>query len=500
MGAGPHENEVSEPDKKHRRATHQKVGLWLGPLAAVVVLLSAPPASLGEAGWNTAAIGLLMAIWWATEAVPIAVTALLPLVFFPLLGIADINDAAAPFANKVIYLFLGGFVIALAMQRWNLHHRIALNVLQHAGRDGRALVGGFMLACALLSMWVSNTSTTLMMLPIALSVIEVMQRTVPGQSEKAQNDFRVALLLGVAYAASIGGLATLVGSPPNAMMAAFLRESYAIEVDFAHWLLVGLPLTALLLPLTWLVLTRLLFHVDFTTSSEGRALLRKMKDDLGSVSSAEKRVAAIFLLVGTAWIFRPLLARLPGLELLDDSGIAMAGAIALFLVPSGDKTDPMLLRWHHVEKLPWNILILFGGGLALAAAVTDTGLAGWLGANLQGVASLPVPLLVLIVTAMIIFLTELTSNTATAATFLPVVAAVAIEAGVDPLVLVVPVTLAASCAFMLPVATPPNAIVFASGALTIPQMAKAGLILNLIAIVLVSLLALTLAPLFLQGT
>ena len=485
---------MSHQDNTYR-ATHQKVGLWLGPAVAGAIMLSDPPGSLGQAGWNTAAMGLAMAIWWATEAVPIAVTALLPLVFFPLLGIADISETAAPFANKVIYLFLGGFVIALAMQRWNLHHRIALSVLQHAGRSGRTLVGGFMAACALLSMWVSNTSTTLMMLPIALSVIEVIHRSVPGQSENEQSDFSLALLLGVAYAASIGGMTTLVGSPPNAMMAAFLRESYAIEVDFAHWLLVGLPLALVLLPLTWLALTRFLFHVDFETSGEGRALLRQMKNDLGAISGPEKRVAVIFLAVAITWIFRPLLARLPGLELLDDSGIAMAGAVALFLVPSGDREDPMLLRWRHVEKLPWNILILFGGGLALAAAVADTGLAGWLGGNLHGVASLPVPLLVLIVTTMIIFLTELTSNTATAATFLPVVAAVAIEAGVDPLVLVVPVTLAASCAFMLPVATPPNAIVFASGVVTIPQMARAGLLLNLMAILPITLLALTIAPL-----
>jgi sodium-dependent dicarboxylate transporter 2/3/5 len=492
-------NTRDKNDKDNHRATYQKVGVLLGPAVAVVMLATGPPETLPQDGWNTAAMGLLMAIWWATEAVPIAVTALLPLVFFPLLGIADIDRAAAPFANKVIFLFLGGFVIALAMQRWNLHHRIALTVLQHAGRNGRTLVGGFMLACAMLSMWVSNTSTTMMMLPIAISVIEVIRRSVPGQTEKDSAHFCLALLLGVAYAASIGGLATLVGSPPNAMMAAFLRENYAIEVDFAHWLLVGLPLCAVLLPLTWLVLTRLLFRVNFTTSDEGKRLLKTMKDDLGRISSPEKRVAFVFLTVGLCWMFRPLLARLPGLNMLDDSGIAMAGAVALFLVPSGDAADPMLLRWRHVEKLPWNILLLFGGGLALAAAVTETGLALWLGDNLQALAMLPVPLLVLVVTTMIIFLTELTSNTATAATFLPVVAAVAVEAGVDPLMLAIPVTLAASCAFMLPVATPPNAIVFGSGLLSIPQMAKAGFALNIIAIAAISLLALTIAPYFLQG-
>ncbi|MEX2494899.1 MAG: DASS family sodium-coupled anion symporter [Woeseia sp.] len=480
------------------RSMHQKAGLWLGPIVATTMIAAGAPESLSSAGWNTAAMGILMAVWWATEAVPIAVTALLPLVFFPLLGIANISATAAPFANKIIYLFLGGFIIALAMQRWNLHHRIALTVLQHAGRTGRSLVGGFMLACALLSMWVSNTSTTMMMLPIALSVIEVIRRSVPDQTEKMQQHFQLALLLGIAYAASIGGLATLVGSPPNAMMAAFLRDAYAIEVDFAHWLMVGLPLTVVMLPLAWLVLTRLLFRVDFKTSAEGRALLKKMKTDLGAISRPEKRVAAVFLVVASTWIFRPLLVKLPPLAALDDAGIAMAGAVALFLIPSGDSKDPALLRWRYVEKLPWNILILFGGGLALAAAVTDSGLADWLGANLQAVAALPVPLLVLTVAAMIIFLTELTSNTATAATFLPVVAAVAVEAGINPLILAVPVALAASCAFMLPVATPPNAIVFGSGLLSIPQMAKAGILLNLISIVLVSFIALTIGPVFLN--
>ncbi|MGH8166061.1 MAG: SLC13 family permease, partial [Woeseiaceae bacterium] len=325
------------------------------------------------------------------------------------------------------------------------------------------------------------------------------KRSMTGQDERERRDFHHALLHCIAYAASIGGMTTLVGSPPNAMMAAFLRDAYGLEIDFARWLLIGLPICVTLLPLTWLVLTRLAFRVDFTTSAEGRSLLKSMKAELGAISRPEKRVAAIFFLVAVTWIFRPLLTNLPGFELVDDSGIAMAGAIALFLVPSGDKDDPMLLRWQHIEKLPWGILILFGGGLALAAAVTDTGLADWLGANLHAVAALPVPLLVVIVTTMIVFLTELMSNTATVATFLPVVGAVAVEAGIDPLLLAVPVTLAASCGFMLPVGTPPNAIVFGSGMLTIPQMAKTGVILNLTGVVLVSLIALTIAPYLLQG-
>ena len=490
---------MREPEAAEGRATYQNVGLWLGPAVALTMLLTSPPDALSLPAWRTAAMGLLMAIWWATEAVPIAVTALLPLVFFPLLGIADISATAAPFANKVIYLFLGGFIVALAMQRWNLHRRIALSILQYAGGNGRSLVGGFMLASALLSMWVMNTSTTMMLLPIAVSVIKVIHDSVDSLDDKARKDFQYALLLGVAYASTIGGMATLVGTAPNAMMAAFMLDTYDTSVDFASWMLIGVPLSICMLPLAWLALTRIAFRVDFQTSAESRAHLRQAKTDMGRISTPEKRVAIVFVLLALTWIFRPLLVRLPGLEGLDDSGIAMAGAVALFLIPSGDRQDPLLIRWQHAEKLPWAILILFGGGLALAGAVSETGLAAWLGDNLHAVAALPAPVLVIIIATLIIFLTELTSNVATTATFLPVAGAVAIEAGIDPIVLVVPATLAASCAFMLPVATPPNAIVFGSGLLTIPKMVRAGIVLNILGIVLVSLVALTLAPLILHG-
>ena len=479
------------------RTLHQKVGLFLGPLLALLMMLSGAPEGLSESGWNTASIGVLMAVWWATEAVPIAVTALLPLVCFPLLGIATIQNTAAPYANKVIYLFLGGFIVAFAMQRWNLHKRIALTVLQHAGGNGRSLVGGFMLASAVISMWVMNTSTTMMLLPIAISIITVIHNSVAGLNDKAKEDFQYSLLLGVAYGATIGGMATLVGTAPNALLAAFMLENYGTEIDFASWMLVGLPLSALMLPLAWLTLTRWVFKVDFKTSGEGRAALRKMKDEMGRITVPETRVGIVFILMAATWVLRPLLIKLPGLGALDDSGIAMAGAIALFLVPSGDKSDPLLLRWHYAEKLPWSVLILFGGGLTLASAVTRTGLAEWLGSALQAVGMLPLAVIVIIAAAMIVFLTELTSNIATTATFLPVVGAIAIESGFDPIVLAVPVTFAASCAFMLPVATPPNAIVFGSGMLTIPKMVRAGMLLNIVGIVLVSSVALFLAPKFL---
>ncbi|MGB5352036.1 MAG: DASS family sodium-coupled anion symporter [Woeseia sp.] len=480
------------------RQRHQYIGLLLGPLLALLMLLSDAPTGLSQAAWHTAAMGILMATWWATEAVPIAVTALLPLVLFPLLGIADIQATSAPYANKVIYLFLGGFIVALAMQRWNLHRRIALTILQHAGGDGRSLVGGFMLASALLSMWVMNTSTTMMLLPIAVSIIAVVHDTVDSLDNKGKENFQFALLLGVAYASTIGGMATLVGTAPNAMMAAFLLDNYDTSIDFASWMMVGVPLAIVMLPLAWLTLTRWVFLVDFKTSGEGRAALKAMKDDMGAISIPEKRVAIVFVLLALTWIFRPLLAQLPGLAALDDSGIAMAGAVALFLIPSGAKSDPLLIRWHDAEKLPWSILLLFGGGLSLAGAVSQTGLAAWLGDALNAFGTLPLVMLVIIVASLIIFLTELTSNIATTATFLPVVGAIAIEAGIDPIVLTVPVTLAASCAFMLPVATPPNAIVFGSGMLTIPKMARAGFVLNLIGIVVVSTVAMTLAPKFLH--
>jgi sodium-dependent dicarboxylate transporter 2/3/5 len=490
-------NPVTNNEVLDGRSTHQTVGLFLGPLLALLMLWLDAPADLTEAGWRTAAIGLLMAVWWATEAVPIAVTALVPLVCFPLLGVASIHETAAPYANKVIYLFLGGFIVAYAMQRWNLHRRIALNVLQVAGGNGRSLVGGFMLASATISMWVMNTSTTMMMLPIAVSIIAVIQRSVKGLDQHAKDDFQYALLLGIAYGATIGGLATLVGTLPNAMLAAFMLESYGTQINFANWMMVGLPMTIVMLPLTWIVLTRWVFHVNFETSTESRLELRRMKDDLGKITTPEIRVAIVFAIMAMSWVSRPLLIKIPGLSALDDSGIAMAGAIALFLIPSGDRHDPILLRWKYAEQMPWSVLILFGGGLTLASAVSRTGLAEWLGYNLQAIATLPMPVVVVIAATMIIFLTELTSNTATTATFLPVVAAIALESGVDPIILTVPVTLAASCAFMLPVATPPNAIVFGSGLLTIPKMVRAGLVLNLVGVAVVTLAALFLAPEFL---
>jgi solute carrier family 13 (sodium-dependent dicarboxylate transporter), member 2/3/5 len=479
------------------RARYQTVGLVLGPAIAAGMLLWGAPSALAPAAWHTAAFGLWMAVWWATEAVPIAITSFLPIVLFPLFGIADIDATVAPYSDDVVFLFLGGFVVAFAMQRWNLHRRIALTVLQHAGGNGRSLIGGFMLASALISMWVMNTSTTMMLLPIGVSVITVIHATVPGLDERAKNHFQWALLLGIAYASTIGGVATLVGTAPNAIFAGFMQDNYGTEIAFANWMLIGVPVSACMLPLAWLALTRLVFKVEFRTSPEGRQELKRLKDEMGAISTPEKRVGMVFLTLAALWITRPLLNRLPGLEGLEDSMIAMGGAIALFLVPSGSREDPLLLRWNYAERLPWGVLILFGGGLTLARAVSRTGLADWIGSSLNALGELPLFWLVLIVSTLIILLTELTSNVATTTTFLPVVGAIAVASGFDPLLVTVPVTLAASCAFMLPVATPPNAIVFGSGLLTIPKMVRAGIALNIIGVMIVTASAFLLAPKFL---
>jgi sodium-dependent dicarboxylate transporter 2/3/5 len=444
--------------------------------------------------WRAAAIGMWMAIWWATEAVPVPVTAFLPLVIFEPLGIANLRDAAAPYANPIIYLFLGGFLMALALERWNLHRRIALAILDRTGTDGRRLIGGFMFVCAMLSMWMTNTSTTMMLLPIVLSVIAVIRDNVVGLSEKSRSDFQIAMLLGLAYSASIGGLATLIGTPPNALLIGYLAENYGIEISFARWMTVGIPITMVMLPIAWFLLTRVLFPVNIPASEAVNQHLHKLREEMGPITTPERRVAVIFVAVILSWMFRRPVTEMLGLTGVSDAGIVMTAGVLLFMLPSGNPAQPQLMTWHDATRLPWGVLILFGGGLSLAAAVSNTGLALWLGESLAPLNSLHIAVLVVAAVALVIFLTELTSNLATTATLLPVMGAIAIQAGIPPLFLTVPITIAASCAFMLPVATPPNAIVFATGQITIPQMVRAGIVLNLICIVIVTLVALYLAP------
>ncbi len=484
-----------EPSVNREAETYQRIGRILGP--AVFALMFATEhlqETMSPQAWRVAAIGLWMAIWWATEAIPVFVTAFLPIIAFDPLGIAPIRDAAAPYANPIIYLFLGGFIMALTLEKWNLHRRIALAILDRIGTDGRRLIGGFMLVCALLSMWMTNTSTTMMLLPIILSVSSVIRDNAGDLSATERHHFQVAMLLGLAYAASIGGLATLIGTPPNALLVGFMAENYGIEISFARWMVVGVPITLIMLPLAWLLLTRVIFKIDIPASEAVDKHLHTMREEIGSITVPEKRVAIVFAAVILSWMMRRPITEWFGLTGVSDSGIVMTAAVLLFMMPSGDRTQPQLMTWHDASRLPWGVLILFGGGLSLAAAVSSSGLALWLGEGLAPLNAFGTAVLVVAAVALVIFLTELTSNLATTATLLPVVGAIALQAGVPPIVLTVPITIAASCAFMLPVATPPNAIVFATGTISIPQMVRAGFALNILGIIMVTLISLFAAP------
>ena len=472
---------MTEP-ADHAGRTVPLVGLLAGPLIFVALLLAPPPAGLPPAAWAVAAVTVLMVVWWITEALPVAATALVPIVALPLLGVAEVKDAAAPYAHPLIYLFLGGFLIAKAVERWNLHRRIALSILKVVGSAPDLLIGGFMAATAVLSMWLSNTATTIMMVPIALAVVGLLD-------QKAAQDggrFAVALLLGIAYAASIGGMGTLIGTPPNALLAAFLAERYGIAIGFGRWMLFGVPLAVVLLGITWLLLTRLLFRVDRRPIEGAAAVIADELARLGTASREERRVAAVFASVAALWILRPVIDDLlPGAH-LSDPVIALLGGLALFVIPADLAARRFLLDWESAKTLPWGVLILFGGGLSLASAIQASGLAAGIGAALEACAGWPVIAIILLVTTLVVFLTEVTSNTATASVFIPIAAALGACTVDAPALYAIAVALSASCAFMMPVATPPNAVVYASGALTIPQMAKAGFLLNILAILAIT--------------
>jgi solute carrier family 13 (sodium-dependent dicarboxylate transporter), member 2/3/5 len=463
------------------------IGLPLGPLLLLATLLVPAPAGLSDQAWRTAGTGLLMATWWISEAIPIPATALLPLALFPLLGILPIEAAAAPYANPVIFLFMGGFLLAAGMQRWGLHRRIALRIIHAVGTSPGRLVAGFMVAAAFLSMWVSNTATAVMMLPIGLSVIHLALR---GRDEGAARDpgesnFAVGLMLGIAYACSIGGMATLIGTPPNALLAGFMAESYGLHIGFGEWMVLGVPLVLVGLPLAWWVLTRVVYRTSMREIPGGRAAIRGEIERMGALAPGEKAVALVFGATATAWVTRPLFE--PWLPGVSDAGIAVVGALALFLIPLNLRRGEFVLDWEGAKGIPWDVLVLFGGGLALATAITRTGLAGAIGGWMGALHFLPLLGVILVVAAVVVFLTELTSNTATAAAFLPVLASMAVGIGENPLFLTVPAALAASAAFMMPVATPPNAIVYGSSFVTVPQMARAGVLLNLLFIALITL-------------
>lgn len=463
-------------ETQDRIGLRQLIGIFAGPLAFAIFLTLPSPSGLNEEAWIVAGVAVFMAVWWVTEAVPIPMTALLPIILFPILGVGTIAEATSPFANPLIYLFMGGFIIALGMEKSNLHRRIALSVVRLVGPRPKSIVIGIMISAAFLSMWVSNTATAMMMLPIALSIIGLVETDEAMETGEFKTNFAIVMLLGLAYACNIGGIGTLIGTPPNALVAAYMLDNYEVHIGFAQWMLIGVPLVVISLPLVFLILTHLVFPVRMRKLPGGAEVIYQQLRDMGKITRAEKMVGAVFAMTASLWILRPLIEKhIPG---ISDTGIAIFGALCMFLLPQNFRQGKFLLVWDDAKRLPWEVLILFGGGLSLAAAITRTGLAEWIGGGLSGLSVLPIIVLILCSLLVIIFLTEVTSNTATAAAFLPILASVAVTMGQDPLLLVIPAAIGASCAFMLPVATPPNAIVFGSGLVTIPQMAKAGLALN----------------------
>ncbi len=475
-------------------------------LAALVYALLGSAEMSGDARF-VAAIASLMAVWWMTEAVPLAATSLLPIVLVPALTDRSVGETTASYASPIVFLFLGGFLIAIAMEKWGLHRRIALLTLRRVGISPRRIVLGMMLATGFLSMWVSNTATTLMMLPIGFSVLALVSgRGMSGSDARegaapiADQDadpevdsFGVCLVLAIAWSASMGGLGTLLGSPPNAIIAGYASDELGVDIGFVDWMIVGVPLAITFIAIGWVLMTRVLYPFDLDEIPGGEKLIGDEINKLGNMSQGERMVTLVFGGAAFLWIVPGLLSELPSIAAaapwlggLNDAVIAIAAGLALFMLPARGSGE-MVLDWKDAESgLPWGVLLLFGGGLSLAGAVAGTGLDDWFGQQVSGLSALPIVLLIASVVTIVLFLTEVTSNTATAATFIPVLGGVALGVGVDPMVLLVPAALAATCAFMLPVGTPPNAIAFSTGAVTIRQMARGGFVLNLVGIALVT--------------
>ena len=497
----------------------------LGLALAAVVYIALGAGDLSADARVVAAIGTLMAVWWMTEAMPLSATALLPIVLFPALTGLAIDEVTVPYADPIVFLFLGGFLIAIAMQKWDLHRRIALLTLRRVGTEPRRIVLGMMISTAFLSMWVSNTATTLMMLPIGISVLALVvenshqrgaARPEEGETSAALHEgaavsdlvddrdvrlFGVALLLAIAWAASIGGLGTLLGSPPNAIVAGYIESELDKEVGFLQWMMLAIPIVVVFLGLAWLAITRLIFRFHLDEIPGGAELIDSQIAELGPMSRGEKVVLAVFAGAAFFWIVPGLLSNFgavaeaaPWLGTFDDTVIAIAAGIVLFLVPA-DRRGSMTLDWRDAEKgLPWGVLLLFGGGLSLAAAVAASGLDQWFGQQVGGLGVLPIVVLLLVVVTIVLLLTEITSNTATAATFIPILGGVAVGIGVDPTTLLIPAALAATCAFMLPVGTPPNAIVFATGTVKITEMVRGGAVLNVMGVVLITFFTVVIGP------
>ena len=465
----------------------RQLALLTGPLLAILVYSLLPESAaglngeeiiLGTAGRATAGLAIWMAVWWLTEATSIYATALLPLALMPLLGVSTIKETAGAYAHPLIFLFLGGFILALALEKWHLHRRFAVTVLKLIGTKPATLVGGFMFIAATLSMWITNTATTLVMLPILLSIIGLLDK-----NSANKKNFSLCLLLGVAYAASIGGIGTIIGTVPNMFTVSFIQNELGTDISFAKWMTIGLPIVIVFIPLVWWLLTHWIYPPG--DDEVGQEFLDE-KPEPWSIGA--KLTLAIFLLTAACWICQPLLMKRPPLANLSDTGIAIIAALLLFSIPVNLKQRKFLMDWDTALRVPWGVLLLFGGGLALAGAIRANGVGELLASQLSSLHGVPPLLMTMMVVSFIIFLTELTSNTATTTALIPIFAVMAEGLGINPLSIILPATIAASCAFMLPVATPPNAIVFSSNLIRVPEMARAGFWLNLTGILVISLL------------
>jgi sodium-dependent dicarboxylate transporter 2/3/5 len=477
------------------------ISLFAG-IAIALLLYFVNPFGVSGNATKVLAIAGLMITWWVTEALPMPVVALLPLIFFPLLNISKLEETAAPYANPVIFLFMGGFMLGLAIEKWNLHRRIALNIVRLTGTSGDRIVLGFILATGLLSMWLSNTATTMMMFPIALSVIHVMKENNKGEGNIG--NFSLTIMLAIAYASNIGGIATIIGTPPNVAYIGYIQKKYNYEVDFVNWMLICTPLAILLLICLYWVMVKWLFPNRIKSDEGTKQLIRNELQQLGSLSVAEKRVLAIFIGTAFLWITRGIINNAQSVFKLDDTIIAVMCGVALFICPSGstlrqaqDEKHDSLLEWGDTSKMAWGILLLFGGGIALANGLEKAGLMQQMGhwlAQFSGNGFL----LVFVITLVSLFISEVMSNVAQVIVFAPVVSSLADAVGMNPLLLGIPMTLAASCAGMLPMGTPPNAIVFASGYIRLKQMTKAGFVMNIISVILITLFCWFLLPLLMK--
>ncbi|KGR77387.1 SLC13 family permease [Ureibacillus manganicus] len=487
-------------DYKRSYTKAQLIGLILGPVLFALTLIFFNPEGLTPEAKGVLASTIWIATWWITEAIPIPATSLLPLVLFPLTGSLDMKTAASSYGDETIFLFMGGFIIALAMEKWNLHRRIAMSIISAVGTNMDRIVLGFMIATGFLSMWISNSATAMMMIPIGLAIIKQVADALKNEDSSIDTSpqnfaFGKALMLGIAYSASLGGIGTLIGTPPNTLLAGAISKMYDIELSFAGWMLFGVPFAWVFIFITWFYLVKIAYPSKLKTLPGGRQVIDREKAKLGSASTEEKLVFAVFILAAFAWITRSFFLSkfIPG---LSDGLIAVLFAVILFIIPSVNRKGDRLMDWNTAVKLPWGILLLFGGGLAIAAGFVSTGLSVWVGSQLMGLEGVSVLVMIFLVAALVLALTEVTSNTATASMMYPIMASLAVALGIHPYALMIAAGVAASCAFMLPVATPPNAAVFGSGYLKITDMMRAGFALNVFGIILITISIYFLLPLF----